>query len=179
MNWNSAIISWLKAGWPPPPRLLVTCMPSRFVWYSRTSPPLRSGSGEVALVEDVRLPGASSASAIQLRPFTGSSCTCCGSTLPPSADVATLSSGASAVTVTVSCTVDGPICRLIVAVWPTSSCRPVRVWVAKPWSSRGDGVDADAHRDPVDTGFIGHGFEAVAGGFQHRDHRDAGQHAAR
>ena len=49
MNWNSAIISWLKGGWPPPPRLLVTCMPSRFVWYSRTSPPLRSGSGDVGV----------------------------------------------------------------------------------------------------------------------------------
>ena len=87
------------------------------------------------MVEDVRLPGASSASAIQLPPFIGSSCTCCGSTLPPSADVETLSSGASAVTVTVSCTVDGAICRLIVAVWPTSSCNPVRVCVAKPCSS--------------------------------------------
>ena len=76
------------------------------------------------MVDDVRLPGASSASAIQLRPLTGSSCTCCGSTLPPSAEVDTFSSGASAVTVTVSCTVDGAICRLIVRGLPDEQLQP-------------------------------------------------------
>ena len=49
---------------------------------------LRASEAPLPKPEDVRLPGASSASAIQLRPFTGSSCTCRGSTLPPRLDVA-------------------------------------------------------------------------------------------
>ena len=31
MYWNSAIISWLKAGCPPPPIVLANCMPSTLV----------------------------------------------------------------------------------------------------------------------------------------------------
>src|SRR5438552_2250239 len=93
MNWNSAIESWLKRGWLPAPSSEPICCPSRLSWNSRVSPPFRSGSGAVALVEDVRLPGASSASAIQLRPATGSSCTCFGSMLPPSFDVVVSMSG--------------------------------------------------------------------------------------
>ncbi len=83
----------------------------------------------------MRLPGASIASPIQFRPCTGSSCTCCGSTLPPIVEVVRLSSGASAETVTVSCTVDGAICMLTVAVCPTSSWMPARVSVVNPESS--------------------------------------------
>jgi hypothetical protein len=103
-------------------------------WNSRASPPLRSGIGVVA-VGDVRLPGARSARPIQLRPYTGSSWTCVGSTLPPRLDVVTLSSGASAVTVTVSWTVEGVICISSDAVCPTSSWTPIRVIVVKPDSS--------------------------------------------
>src|SRR6267378_7333359 len=44
-------------------------------------------------------------------------------------------SGASPVTVTVSCTPPGAICRLIAAVRPTSSAIPSRVTVLKPGSS--------------------------------------------
>ena len=56
---------------------------------------------------DVRLPGASNASAIQFRPRAGQILTCFGSMLPPSFDVVVSMSGASPVTVTVSCSVDG------------------------------------------------------------------------
>ena len=52
--------------------------------------------------------------------------------LPPRLEVWGLTSGASAVTVTVSCTVDGDSWRFTAAVWPTSSCTPVRVTVEKP-----------------------------------------------
>ena len=90
MNWNSAIESWLYFGWPPVPMSADTCWPSMLSWNSRASPLFRSGSGVIALVELVRLPGASSASAIQFRPFTGSSCTWRGSTLPPRLDVVDL-----------------------------------------------------------------------------------------
>jgi hypothetical protein len=55
--------------------------------------------------------------------------------LPPRLDVVTLSSGASAVTVTVSCTVEGESCALIDAVCPTSTCTLVCVTVVKPESS--------------------------------------------
>ena len=134
MNWNSAIESWLKRGWLPAPSSEPICWPSRLSWNSRCSPPLRSGSGAVALVDEVRLPGASSASAIQLRPCAGSSDICFGSMLPPSLDVVVSMSGASPVTVTVSCSVEGAICRLIVAVWPTRRLTPWRFTVLKPVS---------------------------------------------
>src|SRR5262245_20616795 len=78
MNWNSAIESWLYRGWLPAPSSDEICCPSRLSWNSRASPPFRSGSGAVALVEEVRLPGASSASPIQLRPATGNSFPCLG-----------------------------------------------------------------------------------------------------
>ena len=73
-----------------------------FNWNSLASPPFLSGSGVVALTASVLLPGASKRSPIQLRPFTGSSWIWRGSTLPPRLEVATLSNGDSAVTVTVS-----------------------------------------------------------------------------
>ncbi len=135
MNWNSAIESWLKRGWLPAAELGrdLLSVEIELELPRLAAVPIRQRRG--ALVDDVRLPGASSASAIQLRPATGSSCTCCGSTLPPRLEVVTFSSGASAVTVTVSCTVDGAIWRLTLAVWPTSSCTPVRVTVVKPCSS--------------------------------------------
>ena len=65
------------------------------------------GTGVLAVSDVMRLPGASMARAIQLRPCTGNSCTCRGSILPPRLDVETLINGASADTVTVSWTVDG------------------------------------------------------------------------
>ena len=54
MNWNSAIESRLKRGWPPVPSTADTCWPSMFSWNSRDSPPLRSvigaGAGGVGAV---------------------------------------------------------------------------------------------------------------------------------
>ena len=79
-------------------------MPSTFVWYSRVRFAFRVSSGSEGLADVDRLPGASISSAIQLRPSDGISVTCCGSMLPPRLEVATSSSGDSAVTVTVSCT---------------------------------------------------------------------------
>ena len=138
-NWNSAIESWLYFGWPPVPMSAETCWPSTFNWNSRASPPLRSGSGVCAAVPlangSVRLPGATSASAIQLRPFTGSSWTCFGSTLPPMAEFLRSISGASPVTVTVSWIVEGAICMFTDAVCPTSRLTPMRDAVENPWSS--------------------------------------------
>ena len=121
MNWNSAIASLLYRGWLPAPMFALTCMPSTFRLNSRTSP--RSCTG-VAPSAFVRLPGASSASDIQLRPALGSSCICRGSIVPPIDDDCVEMRGASPVTVTVSCSVDGDICRFSVSVWPTSSSTP-------------------------------------------------------
>ena len=56
-----------------------------------------------------RLPGASSVRSIQLRPLTGSSCIWRGSTLVPRLEFVVSMSGASPVTVTDSCTVEGAI----------------------------------------------------------------------
>ena len=148
MNWNSAIESWLKRGWPPVPSSDEICWPSRFNWNSRASPLFLSGSGAVALVDDVRLPGASSASAIQLRPATGSSCTCCG--IDVAAERRRRDVRAAALQRSPSpspARVDGAICRLTVAVWPTSSCTPVRVTVREAGELRGDPVGADARRN--------------------------------
>ena len=132
MNWNSAMESRLYSGWPPMPSCCVTCCPSTLSWYSRTS--ARSWTGVPPMLV-VRLPGASSASEVQSRPWIGSSCICCWSMLPPIEEVATSRSGASAVTVTVSWRVDGFSCTSIAAVWPTSSDTPARVIVVKPCSS--------------------------------------------
>ena len=74
--------------------------------------------------------------------------------MPPRLDVVTLSSGASAVTVTVSWTVDGDIWTLTVAVWPTSSWTPVRVDGGKALQLHRELIRADAHGYPVDTSFI-------------------------
>ncbi len=49
-------------------------------------------------------------------------------------DVVVSISGASPVTVTVSCSVDGAIWRFTVRVWPTSNSTPVRFTVLKPVS---------------------------------------------
>src|SRR4030095_13681836 len=97
-NWHSAIESWLYRGWFPAPSSDEICCPSRLSWNSRASPPFRSGSGAEALVEDVRLSGARSARPIQLRPATGNSLTCVGSTLPPRLDDEMSMSDATAVT---------------------------------------------------------------------------------
>jgi len=72
-----------------------------------------TGSSPISVV---RLPGASSASAIHSRPCTGSSDICSGSMLPPTLDCVVSMSGASAVTVTVSWMADGAICTLSVTV---------------------------------------------------------------
>ncbi len=104
----------------------LTCMPSTFRLNSRTSPRSCTGVAPSALV---RLPGASSASDIQLRPALGSSDIWRGSIVPPIDDDSVAMSGASPVTVTVSCSVDGDICRFSVSVWPTSSSTPWRVTV--------------------------------------------------
>src|SRR5258705_2465946 len=83
----------------------------------------------------VRLPGASSSSAPQSRPWRGMSCTCFGSMLLPRTDEETFRSGASAVTVIVSASVDGDSCRFTTSVSPTSSCNPSRTTVVKPGNS--------------------------------------------
>ena len=54
--------------------------------------------------------------------------------LPLTRELLTSMSGASPVTVTDSLTVDGDSCRLITAIWPSSSST-LRVTVAKPGSS--------------------------------------------
>ena len=159
-NWNSAIESWLKRGWLPAPSSEEICCPSRLSWNSRASPPLRSGSGAVALVEDVRLPGASSASAIQLRPATGSSCTCFGSMLPPSFDVVVSMSGASPV----------DRHRLLQRRWRHLQVDRRRladqqvdaraVDGAEAGERRGDPVAADARGNPIDAAAVGHRLEA-------------------
>jgi hypothetical protein len=89
----------------------------------------------VVLVDIDRCPGANSARPIQLHPCTGSSCTCCGSIFAPRLDVDVSSSGASAVTMTVSWIVEGLISKSTATVWPTSSWTPVRCTVVKPGSS--------------------------------------------
>jgi len=63
-----------------------------------------------------RAPGAISISSSGFRPSTGSSDICRESMLPATCDEVTSRSGASPVTVTVSWTVDGAICMLMVAV---------------------------------------------------------------
>ena len=80
---------------------------------------IASDSGRYRVVFD-RLPGARSVRSIQLRPFTGRSCICRGSTLDAIDELVVSTSGASPVTVTDSCTVEGDSCRLRVAVCPTS-----------------------------------------------------------
>ena len=75
-------------GWPPVPNSEVTCWPSTLRWNSRVSLLFLSGSGfsefSLELAKGtVRLPGASIASPIQLRPFAGSSPTWRGSMLIP------------------------------------------------------------------------------------------------
>ena len=55
--------------------------------------------------------------------------------LPLTVEETTSISGASPLTVTVSCSVAGPICSATAACWPTSSCRPARVTVPNPASS--------------------------------------------
>jgi hypothetical protein len=69
----------------------------------------------------------------RLRPFTGSSCTCRGSTFPATAEVVTSMSGAAPVTVTVSVIVLSGSCTLTTAVWPSSSSTP-RLCVVNPVS---------------------------------------------
>jgi hypothetical protein len=54
--------------------------------------------------------------------------------LAPTVDPVVSTSGASPVTVTVSCTADGDICRFTTAVWPMRICIE-RFAVAKPDSS--------------------------------------------
>jgi len=64
------------------------------------APAARIGIGAFWFTDVVRLPGATSSSAIQLRPSAGSSENCFGSMLPAGLVCVTLTSGASAVTVT-------------------------------------------------------------------------------
>ncbi len=129
MNWNSAIASLLYLDWFPVPRFDVTCRPSTLSWNSRTSPRSWTGVTPCALV---RLPGASSASDIQLRPCDGSSVTCRGSMLDPRLEVVVSMSGACAVTVSDSATPPVAIWRLMVLVCPTRISTPSRVTVLKP-----------------------------------------------
>src|SRR6185436_3467396 len=135
MNCSSEITSWLTSGWRPPPSSLLTCWPSTLVWKNCWSPPPpRIGIGAFWFTDVVRLPGATSSSAIQLRPSAGSSENCFGSMLPAGLVCVTLTSGASAVTVTFSCSVAGCICTGMFAVCPASSVTCARTdW--KPWSS--------------------------------------------
>ena len=99
--------------------------------------------------------------------------------LPPRLEVATSSSGDSAVTVTVSCTrggrhlqVDrGRLAGQQLEAGPRDGGEALKL--------RGEVVDADAYRHPEDAALISHGFEPVPRGFEDRRYRDAGQHAAR
>jgi hypothetical protein len=99
--------------------------------------PVRATGPPVPLVPTslAREPGASITRSTQLRPDSGISESCFASRLPPTEEFFMSTSGASPVTVTDSCTVEGDICRSSVAVWPTSSVTPVRAMVAKPGSS--------------------------------------------
>ena len=80
---------------------------------------------------------------------------------------------------TVSCSVDGDICRLTRASAPTSSCSPVAHDGREALQLRRDLVRADARRDAVHAALVGDRHERVARGFVHRRHRHTGQHAAR
>ena len=127
----------------------------------------------------MRLPGASIASAIQLRPCTGSSWTCSGLMLPPRLELATFSSGASAITVTVSWTVESAICISMCRGLPdrATECRSANT-VVKPVQLRGQLVAADACGNAVDTAFVGDGDEPVPRRFVNCGDGDARQHAA-
>ena len=129
--------SRLNRGWPPGPSWLVTCWPSMFSWYSRTSPRSCTGTLPIAVV---RLPGAISASDVQSRPCTGSSDICSGSMLDPIVDWVTLMSGASPVTVTLSATPVTVICMSSAAVCPTSSVTPAARDGRETGEFRGDAV---------------------------------------
>ena len=142
-NSNSPIASRLYRGWPKlSATWLVTCWPSRFNWNVMFELVEPIGVSATALA---RLPGASSVRSIQLRPLTGSSCICRGSTLAARLEFVVSTSGASPVTVTDSCTVDGAICRFSTAVWPISSSI-CRVTAPNPGSS------ASTLKTPTRTG---------------------------
>jgi hypothetical protein len=114
---NSPIASRLYRGCPKVSATwLVTCWPSRLSWNEIPTPVELTGTSATALA---RLPGASSVRSIQLRPLTGRSCIWRGSTFDASVELAVSTSGASPVTVTLSCTVEGAICRLSTTVCPT------------------------------------------------------------
>ena len=90
--------------------LLVTSWPSIFSW-KLPAPPIG-----VSLDVFCRDPGASIVRSIQFRPFSGRSCIWRGSTLAPMVELTVSISGASPVTVTDSCTVEGDSWRLTTAV---------------------------------------------------------------
>jgi hypothetical protein len=70
-----------------------------------------------------------------LRPFSGSACTCSGSTRPDRLDFLVSTSGDSPVTVTVSCSVATFIVKLIATDSLTAIRNPSRMTVLKPESS--------------------------------------------
>ena len=154
-------------------KFVVTCWPSMLICEY----PCRISGAPVDWF--CRLPGASMARSVQLRPLSGSSCICRGSMLPPSVEEVTSMSGASPVTVTDSCTVERASSKLMTACCPSSSSRPVRVTVANPVSARRDAVGPRPHGDPVRTGLVGDRLERVPGGFVSRGDGDAGQHGHR
>ncbi len=87
------------------------------------------------MTEFTRLPGVSIVRTIQFRPFTGSSCTWRESTLPPSFDWVTSTSGAAPVTVIDSFTDAIVSLKLIRALCPTSNSRFSRRELTNPASS--------------------------------------------
>ena len=87
MNWNSAIASRLKRGWPPGPSCAGHLLAVEIELELAESRPACGPAPARRPIAVVRLPGASSASDIQLRPCTGSSDICRGSMLPPRLDV--------------------------------------------------------------------------------------------
>jgi hypothetical protein len=97
--------------------MVVTSWPSTFV----DAYPWRFSTRPFASLR--RAPGASRLRSIQLRPLSGSSDIWRGSMFAPTPEVAVLTSGASPVTVTVSCSVDGAIWKFTMLVCPTS------IWV--------------------------------------------------
>ncbi len=135
MIWNSSTDScenvWRAAfemAEPPPVTSSLMSTPSSHSDLKASPKPPKEIESDWVLPSDTlgAAPGASSASSMNLRPVIGRSSTSCGVIEVPSAALVVSTSGAAAVTVTASCTVDSSSVNDIVTCAPRASARPVR-----------------------------------------------------